>query len=57
MNKQKNKTISFVAIMIAAASIAGLMTPSLGIDVQAEKDEVENESNYNDNQRESILQR
>jgi len=53
MNKQKNKTISFVAIMIAAASIAGLMTPSLGIDVQAEKDQVENESNYNDNKEES----
>ena len=48
MNKQKNKTISFVAIMIAAASIAGLVSPSIGIDVQAEK-EVENESSYNDN--------
>jgi hypothetical protein len=53
MNKQKNKTVSFVLIMIAAASIASLVTPSLGIDVQAEKDEVENESNYNDNQHES----
>ena len=53
MNNQKNKTISFVLIMIAAASITGLMTPSLGIDVQAEKDQVENESNYNDKQHES----
>ena len=52
MNKQKNKTISFVLIIIAAASITGLMTPSLGIDVQAEK-EVENESSYNGNQHES----
>lgn len=39
--------------MIAAASIAGLVTPSLGIDVQAEKDQVENESNYNDKEHES----
>jgi len=53
MNKQKNKTISFVAIMIAAASITGLMAPSLGIDVQAEEDEVEYGSNYNDNKQES----
>ncbi|HLN34309.1 MAG TPA: hypothetical protein VK250_03410 [Nitrososphaeraceae archaeon] len=49
MNRQRNKTISFVAIMIAAASITGLVTPSLGIDVQAEKDGGEYGSNYNDN--------
>lgn len=49
MNRQRNKTISFVAIMIAAASITGLVTPSLGIDVQAEKDGGEYGSNYNHN--------
>jgi len=53
MNKQKNKTISFVAIMIAAATITGLVASSLAMEVQAEKDQGKYESNYNDNKQES----
>jgi hypothetical protein len=53
MNRQKNKTISFVLIMIAAASITGLVAPSLGTDVQAERDGDEYKSYYNDDKQKS----
>ena len=53
MNRQKNKTISFVLMMIAAASITGLVAPSLGTDVQAERDGDEYKSYYNDDKQKS----
>ncbi|MGE5863115.1 MAG: hypothetical protein ACM31H_05030 [Nitrososphaerales archaeon] len=53
MKRQKNKTISFVLMIIAAASITGLVAPSLGTDVQAERDGDEYKSNYNDDKQKS----
>ena len=53
MKRQKNKTISFVLMIIAAASITGLVAPSLGTDVQAERDGDEYKSKYNEDKQKS----
>ena len=53
MKRQKNKTISFVLMIIAAASITGLVAPSLGTAIQAERDGDEYKAKYNDDKQKS----